>query len=300
MTARFLFVVGSHFFIYFRRSVDQQTSFIDAFATLILLSYVRLLTVTSFLLLGFNYVYNSQGEKIGPPVFHYDASIPYFHKEHLPFALLAICILLTFILLPPLLLLFYPTACFQKCLTHYKMNSQALRTFIEIFNGHFKDGTNGTRDYRFFAGFYFILRIIALMISVIESGFYNLAISAILYSFMFILVQPYKKRINNVVDAFIFTIMSTLYTLTLIQMISLLVADKGLSVTIHILYSLPLLCLIIFIMCWVLNQKTNCIQKLPRYKVLSCIFQDSTEVAREHFDDFAPVRLLNPTDYEEL
>ena len=292
-------------FVYFRRSVDPKTSFIDAFATLILLSYVRFLTVTSVLLLG-SRVYNSRGENIGTPVFSYDANIPYFHKEHLPLALLAIVIFLTFVLIPPLLLLFYPTSFFQKCLTRCRMNSQALRTFIEIFNGHFKDGTKGTRDYRFFAGFYFILRIIALVISFTEVGFNNIAISAIMYSFMaflFVLVQPYKKQINNVADAFIFTIMSTLYTLTLIQIVLLLFLDhrsEGLSLTVHILYSLPLLCLIIVIMCWVLNRKTNCIQRLRRYKALSCIFRDSAKVARQHFDDFTPDRLLNPKDYEEL
>ena len=292
-------------FIYFRRSVDQKTSFVDAFATLILLSYVKLLIVTCCLLSGF-YVFNSQGKKIGPPVTFYDANIPYLHKEHLPLALLAIIILLTFVLIPPLLLLFHPTACFQRCLARCKMNSQALRTFIEIFNGHFKDGTKGTLDLRFFAGFYFILRIISLMISVTLPGFYNIIVSAILYSFiafLFVLVQPYKKQINNVVDAFIFTIMSTLYILTLIQMIQLLFLDhyfKGLSVTVHILYSLPLLCLIVFIMYWVFNRKTNCIQRLQRYQVLSCVFQDRTKVAREYFDDFAPDRLLNPGDYEKL
>ena len=71
------------FFIYFRRSVDPKTSFVDAFATLILLSNVRFLTVTSFLL-SYNFVFNGRGEKISPSGFYFDASIPYFHKEHAP------------------------------------------------------------------------------------------------------------------------------------------------------------------------------------------------------------------------
>ena len=294
------------FFIYISRRIDLKTSFVHSFATLILLSYVKFLTVTSLLLTGFNYVYTSRGKKIGPPVLFFDATIPYFHKEHLPLALLSIVILLSFVVIPPLLLLFYPAACFQRCLAHLKMNSQALRTFIEIFNGHFKDGAKGTRDLRFFAGFYFILRIIVLMISVTLPGYYNIAVSAILYSFiafLFVLVQPYKKQINNVVDAFIFTIMSTIYTLVLIQMIHLLFlgrGSEGLSVTVHILYSLPLLCLILLIVCWVLDQKTKCVQRLQRSKLLSCIFQDSSKVATDYFDDFAPDRLLNPSDYEKL
>ena len=185
------------------------------------------------------------------------------------------------------------------------MNSQALRTFIEIFNGHFKDGTNGTRDYRFFAGLYFILRIIVLIMSFTGPQFY-IAISAILYSLialLLILMQPYKKQIYNVVDALIFILMSIIYSVIVIQTVLVFFYDHisaKLSVIVHILYSLPLLCLIIFIMCWILNQKTNCIRTLRKYKVLSCIFQDGAEVAREHFDDSVPDRLLNPTDYKEL
>ena len=98
--------------------------------------------MTNFLTLG-SHVYNGRGEKIRTVVY-FDASIPYFHKEHRPFTILAIVISLTFILIPPLLLFHYPTSLFQKCLTRCKMNSQALCTFTETFNGCFKDGTNGT------------------------------------------------------------------------------------------------------------------------------------------------------------
>ena len=114
-------------------------------------------------------------------------------------------------------------------------------------------------------------------------------------------MQPYKKHIHNVVDALIFIIMSTIYSIIVIQTVFLLLYDRfseGLSVIVHILYSLPLLCLVAFIICWILNQKTNCIQKLRRFRLLSCVFQDGIEVAREYFNDFVPDRLLNPNDYK--
>ena len=34
-----------------------------------------------------------------------------------------------------------------------------LNQFMDIFQGWYKDGTNGTRDYRYFFAFYFLLRI---------------------------------------------------------------------------------------------------------------------------------------------
>ena len=79
------------FLVYFRRRVDPKTSSIDAFATLILLSYVKIVTVTNFLILA-SYIYNDRGEKFSTPVVYYDPSIPYFHKEHLPHVLFAIVI----------------------------------------------------------------------------------------------------------------------------------------------------------------------------------------------------------------
>ena len=39
----------------------------------------------------------------------------------------------------------------------------ALRTFVEAFQGEYKDGSNGTYDLRLFSALFFILRILALV-----------------------------------------------------------------------------------------------------------------------------------------
>ena len=132
---------------------------IDAFATFLLLSYVRLTYVVGIFLSPVH-LFNGQGQQLNTPFFGLNANIRFFQAEHLPLAVLSVIVLLTFIAVPPIVLTFYQAVFFRKCLTRCKMNSQALRTFVEAFQGCYKDGTNGTRDCRYFAGLYFIFRII--------------------------------------------------------------------------------------------------------------------------------------------
>ena len=145
-----------------RRQWDIQNSLVDAFATFLLLSYVKFLSVSFDILMptfSWNIEYTLQ-----QAVVYYDGTIGYFGKEHLPYALLALAVLLVFTFCPILLLCLYPCRCFQRFLNRYHLSSQTLRTFMDSFQGSFKDGTNGTRDCRYFAAVYLIVRV-ALYIS---------------------------------------------------------------------------------------------------------------------------------------
>ena len=134
---------------HFRSQWDVRTSIVEAFATFLLLSYVKLLSV-SFDLLVPTHVYNINGSSVGLFVF-YDATIKYFGSEHLPYGVLAVFVLLVFVILPLLLLLLYPMQCFQRCLGCCGVRWHALPIFIDAFQGCYKDGTNGTWDCRYFA-----------------------------------------------------------------------------------------------------------------------------------------------------
>ena len=292
-------------FLRFRRSVDPKTSVIDAFATFILLSYVRLTYVVGTFLSPVHLI-NGQGQKLNTAVFALNANIRFFQAEHLPLALLSVIVLLTFSAIPPIVLTFYQAALFQKCLTQCKMNSQALRTFVEAFQGCYKDGTNGTRDCRYFAGLYFFLRIIPVPFSFslgASLGAYNVATGfAIIFwcvALLFALIQPYKMHLYNAVDAVVFALMGIISIL--IMFIIFQVRHTGhpsssLLIWIDVLYTLPLLYFIVFIVCWLLNRKTNCIQKLKSHKLLRCFFPD--QINREDFDAAVPHRVLHPEQYQ--
>ena len=188
------------------------------------------------------------------------------------------------------------------------MNFQALHALVETFQGCYKDGTNGTRDCRYFAGLYFILRIVAIILILV--GFFDETVlfhgfTAILVAF----VQPYKKRIYNVIDTVMFGLMGAICFLymhnkELIQSTAWHYSTFLLVLT-YVLHTFPLVCFIPFILCLVLDRKTGYIQKLKNYRLLRCFFQDHKELQREDFNVSVtvphwPDRLLNPEQYEEL
>ena len=284
------------YFVSARRSVDPKTSVIDAFATFTLLSYVKILAVSHFLLRSAS-LYDGHGNSVNTSVMYYDGSIKYFHKEHLPYAIMAVCIS-TLLAVLPILLLLYPTAAFQKCLTRCEMNCQALRTFVETFNGCFNDGTRGTRDSRYFAGLYFILRIIVLLLSFASIPVY-IAASALLYQItavLFAVVQPYKSRLNNIVDPIVFTIMAAVYTMIAFHAVLIFLTGNvstALLWTVEILLTLPMMYIILYLACWVIQRKTNYFQRLKSSRCLRYLFQEATN----DFDDALPDRLLNPAAY---
>ena len=191
-------------FARFRRQWDIRTSLIEAFASFLLLSYVKFLSVSLNFLLPV-YVYNVHGESL-EPYLYYDGTIEYFGKQHLPYAILAIVVLIIFNFLPLLLLCLYPCHCFQRILNITRLRCQALHTFMDAFQGCYKNGTNGTRDCRYFSAVYLFVRIMFFVIAALSLGysvvtFYFLA--GVLFSLFAILIaitQPYKSSIYNIID----------------------------------------------------------------------------------------------------
>ena len=100
-------------FLRFRRFVDTKTSLLDVFATFILLSYAKLLYV-ALLMLASEPLYNGQGQKLSTSVMALSTSTLFFHKKHLPLAIFSIFVLITFIAVPPIVLLFYQTSFFPE------------------------------------------------------------------------------------------------------------------------------------------------------------------------------------------
>ena len=191
-------------FARFRRQWDIRTSLIESFASFLLLSYVNFLSVSLNFLLPV-YVYNVHGESL-EPYLYYDATIEYFGKQHLPYAILAIVVLIIFNILPLLLLCLYPCHCFQRILNICRLRCQALHTFMDAFQGCYKNGTNGTRDCRHFSAVYLFVRIIFLVIAAVSLGYSVVTfyfLTGVLFSLFAILIaitQPYKCSIYNIID----------------------------------------------------------------------------------------------------
>ena len=94
-------------------------------------------------------------------ILYYDPTVKCHTQEYFIFAAIAGCVLVVFILFPTLLLIAYPTRLFRKCVSCCGFRRwHALHMFVESFQGQYKDGTNGTRDFRIVSASFLILRIL--------------------------------------------------------------------------------------------------------------------------------------------
>ena len=140
-----------------------------------------------------------------PPVLYYNGTTSYFSKEHLPYTTLAIIVLLVLTLLPILLLCLYPCRCFQRLLNRCHLRSQALHMFMDAFQGCYKNGTNKTRDCRYFAALYLITRVAVHVSLVFSSVSLTNSVFALLLAIMVLLLScfhPYKNKLYNQLDIF--------------------------------------------------------------------------------------------------
>ena len=236
-------------------------SMIDVFATFLLLSYNKILSV-SFDLLIFTVPIDSSGNAVGR-FLYYDASYEYFGRDHLPYGVMAILSIFIFILLPFLLLLFYPMKWFQKCLNHFRLSYLALHTFVDSFAGCYKDGTEpGTRDCRYFAALFLLVRILVYSIYQLTPTEYCYGWCGLLFSLFVILciaAQPYKPlhKKYNIITASTFVIMIMLIIAIMNTNLSFLVIHQATTLSVYvivILAALPLIYAIVISIEWVWKQ----------------------------------------------
>ena len=207
-------------FVRFRRSWNLRSSIVDAFATFLLLSYSKLAFV-SIRILMYSVTYTMSGAAAGSRVF-FDGTMEYLGKRHIPYAILAFFLSIS-IAFVALFLTVYQVRMVQRLLNCSGSHCQGFRMFIEVFQGCYKDGTKGRRDLRFFAGLYFVLRLLvaAFQSALYAFGVYGSAmvlainLTYVVAALGFALLQPYRKMVYNVVDTFFFGIGSLQYALIL-------------------------------------------------------------------------------------
>ena len=187
------------FFRHFRENWDIRTSVIDSFATFFLLSYVKILSTSTDLMLA-TYVHKLHSNKTQYRLY-YAGNIEFLHGDHIPYAALSVSMFTIFIVVPTLILICYPFRCFQKCLSYYQIRLHCLRTFVDSFQGCYKDGTEpGTYDLRWLSSYGLVLRFgICLMFALTLSSMYFVYIVIVMISMTVILInfQPYKNSVAH-------------------------------------------------------------------------------------------------------
>ena len=249
----------------------NRASMIDMFATFLLLSYGRIMSV-SINLLVFTSVVNSKGVFKGRYLY-YDSSYKFLGTDHLPYGILAVFILTISNLFPLVLLTLYPISCFQKCLNCFGLSHIALHTFVDSFAGCYKDGTEpGTRDCRYFAGLYLFIRLIGYIVyeATVTDFFYGICgMIAIGILLLYVIFQPYKPKYaiyNKVMIAMIAMMIITLFSVASItiadnkmyQAVTFSIALFGLTIFLPQIY----LIIVVIKMTGVYSKIKGCISKV--------------------------------------
>ena len=249
-----------------------KTSVIHGLSAFLVMCYSQCSSV-SFLLLQPSYLY-TRGPTYNNLVVQYSGSTAYFSRGHLLYAIPAIFCLVTIIILPTILLLMYPG--YYKILTLLRLNEnkklQQLSSLIPIaklkplfdsFQSCYSD------NFRFFSGLSFVYRllIVALLCFSTSWIFFYAMIEVQLTLMLAIhaLVQPYKKRWHNAVDILVFADLSFINGLSLYNYVYSRRGNKNLvdlasSFQLLLIY-LPILCIVGYIMFYLLLQIKSCFKR---------------------------------------
>ena len=196
----FAFLVSKH-----RKEWNPLQSILSTFATFLLLSYSKILFTSANLLYGVSVYDNNENIVKNSPVLYYDTSLQYFGHRHIPYVCLALIVTFTFVVLPPALLLLYPTKCFKYCLERCRFRHwNSLSIFMDVFQGWYKDGTDGTYDYRAFSALYMVFRCCFASEFILVMLFqYDTSVNSIQWTLpsvihiglgcFYLIVKPYKK-----------------------------------------------------------------------------------------------------------
>ena len=194
------------------RNFDIHTSLIDSFATLFLLSSIKFQSVSSDLLLPTR-LYDINGSPNSKTYLYLAGDVEYFGSEHMPFAIIALVVLSMFVILPTLLLFLYPCRCFQQLLNRLHCNFHVLRVFMDVFLGPYKDGTDNSRDLRYFAGAFFLARVIFVVLFGYLNSFLSLTLMGLIFITLLLMTaifQPQKSKFHCNVDCVFLFFLSVL------------------------------------------------------------------------------------------
>ena len=209
-------------FVRLQKSWDPTASIVHSFSTFTMLYSAKVLFVSSSLPFPTVFYFTKPSLQYRCDYrMYFDPSVELFSKHYWRYASCSVLFVIVLVVLPTLLLCLYPVKLFRNLLHHFlplKLRL-ILSIFLDTFQGHYKDGTEGTRDY----GFIFALHLILLGLIVL-CRMYLLAVLyftklthlfCIVGSLLFAIVRPCKKRHANIIQSLLMAFTSfTLSTLS--------------------------------------------------------------------------------------
>ena len=182
---------------------DSKASMVNAFATFLFLSFSKILFVSCFSLQHV-VIKTSSCTTYKSNTLFYNPSIEIYSYENLPFILFGFSLSTVFVFIPTMILCCYQfTRKTSFCCCCGKQH--ILSMFMDTFQGHYKDGTNGTYDWRFLAGLYPLLRIVVIYTVHMHKLLpQNACPPQMLYCFIVTVIVsfiwPYKRLSHNLIE----------------------------------------------------------------------------------------------------
>ena len=292
-------------FAKFRRNMSISDSVIHAFSSLMLLSFITLNYNVYSIFSEINvYAANSSGPHLTNILKHHSTTTGAFLKTPKCISYFTISIMLLFFLgvVPSLLLLLYPIRTFgallQKCFSQRLL--LRLDIFLETFQGSFKDGLNGTRDFRIIPGVLALMIICQSIVSCLgqSNGYRNFimpshVIVAVTISLLCAYVHPFKSSSSNLSVTFHFMWMAAICFLYMLLFQDLDMDTTVLVTAVAILVPVPHL-LMFFWLCHKIQKKLQLCQRCAT--AFSYVLGEREQCS----NTLLPDRLLNSKEYCEL
>ena len=195
-----------------KKHVTSSDSVVRVFATFMMMS-VSLVTYEAHAMVLSTSVYNSTGH-IVQTVLYSDPSIKTFTSHHFPYLLAVLLLLFLLVLCPAVVLIVYPTPLYVNISDHISPRKQlVIKIFAETFQECFKDGLNGTRDYRTVPGLAILSCVLFIAVEIIQyhngasEHSFVLGFVCIALSLAVSCARPCKTSVANTSLCFHFTLL---------------------------------------------------------------------------------------------
>ena len=289
----------------FWRMFDIEPALTDSIAVVYVISFTQFVS-TSFKLLHFTTMYQTKGMKHQRTSFYYNGAMEYFGWPHAIPGMFAIIILLTLVLLPTVWLLLYQFQYTQRLINYFNIRREGVSVLYDAFTGSFRNGFNKTKDFRYFAGCYFFLRVIIMCIFFFPySDFlilpYLQIVLTVITAGILMIVRPYTDNIHNLTNFVLFLL------LALISGLTFLPPFKRSLVTIIVVMYMPLPFVLGYFLNWVWKKIGSTIKHRRNWNQ-NTQFNDNDQEEQDQLLfhstgsqslNFAD-RVLNPDKYDEV
>ena len=281
----------------FVTAYNLRHSIIHAYATFAMLSIFSTMCKAYAILLT-SLVIDNAGNVKGT-VLQLEPDIRMYSHDHIPYVIFSLSLIFILVVCPGLLISTYPTSLygkyFSKCLSARKQ--LAIKIFVETVNCGFKDGLNGTHDYRMIPG---IIILLALAYSVIVSILYPYIFSAtpllvgmimILSSLLVSYLRPCKDLLTNMSLSLNLLLLGVLSFFLALWWEDMLLNSEFLASLIITLTFIPHVTMLFWVLYRVL-QRFNClsrciefVQRQPLYQTLRSFRLQQTAADTSDDDD---------------